>query len=424
MNEEKKLKLRDVVEECRKASFQLAKLKTSDKNKALNKMADLLVENKDEIIEANVVDLKEGRDNGLSEALLDRLKLNASRIKTMADALREISSFNDPVGEISNIKRRPSGIEVGEMRIPLGVIMMIYESRPNVTSDAAGLCLKAGNSIVLRGGKEAFNSNTVIAKQLRKGLQEVGINPAAVTLVPTTDREAMTKLLQFDELIDLVIPRGGEGLIRFVKDTSKIPVIMHYKGVCHIYIDKDADLEMAKQLTCEGKLSRPGVCNSLETMLVHRDVAEKFLSDTGKVLLENGAEIRGCEKTKAILPNITAVVEDDYYAEFLSKIIACKVVNSYDEARDHIQKYNSDHTDVIVTNNLKTARLFQQEINSSVVCVNASSRFSDGGELGLGAEIGISTSKLHAYGPMGIESLTTKKFIVTGDGNLRHGKIY
>lgn len=424
MTEEEKLNLVNLVQECNKASLQLAKLKTADKNRALYKMADLLETNNVEIVDANAIDLMEGKANGLSEAMLDRLKLDSERIKKMADALREIATFDDPVGEITNIKKRPSGIEVGEMRIPLGVIMMIYESRPNVTSDAAGLCLKAGNSIVLRGGKEAFNSNTAIAKQLQKGLADVGINPAAVTLVPTTDREAMTQLLQMDQLIDLVIPRGGEGLIRFVNDTSRIPVIMHYKGVCHIYVDKDADLEMAKQLTCEGKLSRPGVCNSLETMLVHTDVAEKFLNDTGKTLLENGAEIRGCEKTKTILPNATAANNDDYYAEYLSKIIACKVVANYDEAKDHIQKYGSDHTEVIVTSNLQIARLFQNEINSSVVCVNVSSRFSDGGELGLGAEIGISTSKLHAFGPMGIESLTTKKFIVIGDGNLRHGKVY
>jgi len=424
MTEEEKTKLVDLVQECKNASLQLAKLKTADKNRALNRMANLLETNGAEIIEANTIDLTEGKENGLSEAMLDRLKLDLARIKNMADALREIAGFNDPVGEITNIKKRPSGIGVGEMRIPLGVIMMIYESRPNVTSDAAGLCLKAGNSIVLRGGKEAFNSNMAIAKQLQKGLTDVGINPAAVTLVPTTDREAMTNLLQMDEFIDLVIPRGGEGLIRFVNNSSKIPVIMHYKGVCHIYIDKDADLEMAKQLTCEGKLSRPGVCNSLETMLLHKDIAAKFLNDTGNTLINNGAEIRGCEKTKTILPNTTEALDEDYYEEYLSKIIACKIVENYDEAKDHIQKYNSDHTEVIVTNNLQTARLFQQEINSSVVCVNASSRFSDGGELGLGAEIGISTSKLHAFGPMGIESLTTKKFVVTGDGNLRHGKTY
>lgn len=424
MTEEEKIKLVDLVQECKKASVQLARLKTADKNKALVKMADLLETNSDEIIESNSLDLSEGKDNGLSDAMLDRLKLDTNRIKNMADALREIASFNDPVGEIANIKRMPSGIEVGEMRIPLGVIMMIYESRPNVTSDAAGLCLKAGNTIVLRGGKESINSNVAIAKQLQNGLAAVGINPAAITLVPTTDRGAMKQLLRMHQLIDLVIPRGGEGLIRFVNDTSKIPVIMHYKGVCHIYIDKDVDLAMAKQLTCEGKLSRPGVCNSLETMLVHKDIAEKFLNDTGKTLLDNGCEIRGCKKTKTLLPNITEATVEDYYEEYLSKTIACKIVDDYDEAKDHIQKYNSDHTEVIVTNNLQTARLFQHEINSSVICVNASSRFSDGGELGLGAEIGISTSKLHAFGPMGLESLTTKKFIVMGDGNLRHGKVY
>jgi len=424
MTNEDKLNLEALVKEASSSSIEAAQLSTNKKNNVLNKMADLLELNTDKILTANIKDLEYGKTNSLSESMLDRLKLTKERITGMAQAIREIVLLPDPVGEITETKIRPNGIEVSKMRIPLGVIMMIYEARPNVTSDAAALCLKAGNTAILRGGKEAFHSNTAIANILQKALVEEEINPNIITLIPTTEREALNELLLMDDYIDLVIPRGGEGLIRFVKQNSRIPVIMHYKGVCHIYIDKDADLEMAKQLTCEGKISRPGVCNALETMLIHKDVAEKFLNDTGKVLINEGVEIRGCDKSKEILPEITSVTEEDYYEEFLAKIIASKVVNNYDDAVEHIQKYNSNHTEVIVTNNIKTARRFQREINSSVVCVNASARFSDGGQLGLGAEIGISTSKLHAYGPMGIESLTTEKFIITGDGQLRHEARY
>jgi glutamate-5-semialdehyde dehydrogenase len=424
MTNEEKINLELLVKEANNSSVEAAQLSTNQKNNVLLKMADMLEEDSSEILIANKRDLDAGESNGLSEAMLDRLKLTDERITGMAEAIREIVQLPDPVGEITETKKRPNGIEVSKMRIPLGVIMMIYEARPNVTSDAAALSLKAGNTAILRGGKEAFHSNTAIANILQKALVDEGINKNIITLIPTTDREAMSELLLMDNYIDLVIPRGGEGLIRFVNENSRIPVIMHYKGVCHIYIDKDADLEMAKQLTCEGKLSRPGVCNALETMLIHKDVAEKFLNDTGKVLLNEDVEIRGCDRTKEILHDVTTATEEDYYEEFLSKIIAAKVVDSFDEARSHIQKYNSDHTEIIVTNNIQTARKFQREINSSVVGVNASARFSDGGELGLGAEIGISTSKLHAYGPMGIESLTTEKFIITGNGQLRHGKQY
>ena len=424
MTNEDKINLEILVKEASNSSIEAAQLSTYKKNSVLLKMADMLELDSAEILSANIKDLESGKINGLTESMLDRLKLTNERISGMAQAVREIAQLPDPVGEITETKKRPNGIEVSKMRIPLGVIMMIYEARPNVTSDAAALCLKAGNTAILRGGKEAFHSNTAIANVLQKALMEEGINPNVITLIPTTEREAMNELLLMDEYIDLVIPRGGEGLIRFVNETSRIPVIMHYKGVCHIYIDKDADLEMAKQLTCEGKLSRPGVCNALETMLIHKDVAESFLNDTGKVLIKENVEIRGCNKTKEILSEVDTATDEDYYEEFLSKIIAAKVVDSFEEACSHIQKYNSDHTEIIVTNNIKTARRFQREINSSVVGVNASSRFSDGGQLGLGAEIGISTSKLHAYGPMGIESLTTEKFIITGDGQLRHNKLY
>ncbi len=419
-----KMDLELLVKEAKKSSIEVAQLSTNKKNSLLLKIAEMLEVSSADIISANLKDLEIGKKSGLSESMLDRLKLTNERIVSMAMAVREIAHLPDPVGEITETKKRPNGIEVSKMRIPLGVIMMIYESRPNVTSDAAALCLKAGNAVVLRGGKEAFHSNSAIANVLQKALLKEKVNPNIITLIPTTERKAMNKLLLMDNYIDLVIPRGGEGLIRFVNENSRIPVIMHYKGVCHIYIDKDADLEMAKQLTCEGKLSRPGVCNALETILIHKDVAEVFLNDTGKTLLNENTEIRGCKKTKEILHEVTNASEEDYYEEFLAKIIATKVVNDFEEATAHIQKYNSDHTEIIVTKNIETARRFQREINSSVVGVNASSRFSDGGQLGLGAEIGISTSKLHAYGPMGIESLTTEKFIITGNGQLRHDKRY
>lgn len=424
MTSKDRIDLEKLVKDASDSSIEVAQLSSDKKNSVLNKMANLLELNSDEILLANSKDIEAGKTNNLSEAMLDRLKLTNERIVGMATAVREIAELPDPVGEITETKKRPNGIEVSKMRIPLGVIMMIYEARPNVTSDAVALCLKAGNTVILRGGKEAFHSNTAIVKVLHDALVEEEINPNIITLIPTTEREAMNSLLLMDNYIDLVIPRGGEGLIRFVNETSRIPVIMHYKGVCHIYIDKDADLEMAKQLTCEGKLSRPGVCNALETMLIHKDVADSFLNDTGNVLLKEGVEIRGCEKTKQILPEIKNVSDEDYYEEFLSKIIASKVVDSFEDACNHIQKYNSDHTEIIVTNNIQTARRFQREINSSVVGVNASARFSDGGQLGLGAEIGISTSKLHAYGPMGIKGLTTEKFIITGEGQLRHDERY
>jgi len=304
MTNEDKLNLELLVKEASNSSIEAAQLSTTKKNSLLLKMADMLESNSDMILSANLKDLEAGRKNGLSDSMLDRLKLTNERIAGMAQAVREIAQLPDPVGEITETKKRPNGIEVSKMRIPLGVIMMIYEARPNVTSDAAALCLKAGNTAILRGGKEAFHSNTAIANVLQKALAEEGINKNIITLIPTTDRDAMNELLLMDNYIDLVIPRGGEGLIRYVNETSRIPVIMHYKGVCHIFIDKDADLEMAKQLTCEGKLSRPGVCNALETMLIHKDVAEHFLNDTGKVLLKENVEIRGCDQSKQILPLI------------------------------------------------------------------------------------------------------------------------
>ncbi len=412
--------LLDIARACKSASHQLARVGAAEKNKALLLVADQLEKDKEIIFAANAIDVENGKKRELSSAMIDRLILNEKRIAGMTDALRQVASFNDPVGEISEIRKRPSGIEVGMMRIPLGVISIIYESRPNVTSDAAGLCLKAGNAVLLRGGSEAFNSNKAIVDSMHKALAETEIPPDAISFVPTTDRAVMVDMLKLDEFIDLVIPRGGEGLIRFVAENSRIPVIKHYKGVCHLYVDKDAEPEMAVDLLIDGKTSRPGVCNALETLLVHKDIAQTFLPLAKAAMDKRGVELRGCAETLKVLPGIPEATEDDYYAEYLSLVIAVKIVNSYDEAVEHIVKYGSEHTEVIATNSMQTARAFQRDVNSSVVCVNASSRFSDGGELGLGAEIGISTTKLHAFGPMGLEALTTRKFIVTGNGETRH----
>ncbi|MFZ6034288.1 MAG: glutamate-5-semialdehyde dehydrogenase [Melioribacter sp.] len=409
-----------LAQKCKIASRKLAALDTNSKNKLLTSMAESLDNSRNKIIAANETDLKAAEEKGLSGALVDRLRLNDDRIDSMINAIKEIVQLNDPVGEIENVKTRPNGIQVGTMRIPLGVIAIIYEARPNVTSDAAALCIKSGNGVILRGGSEAFNSNAAIVEALKSGVEKSGVSPDILTFIPTTDREAMVELLKLEEYIDLVIPRGGEGLIRFVTQNSRIPVIKHYKGVCHLYVDKDADLDLALNLLIDGKTSRPAVCNALETLLVHKDIADKFLPAASSALKKKKVEIRGCGRTIEFIPDAKTATEEDYYAEYLDLIIAVKVVEDYDEAVEHIAKYGSNHTDVIATRNIFTARKFIKDVDSSSVMVNASSRFADGGELGLGAEIGISTSKLHAYGPMGLEALTTKKFIVFGEGQTRH----
>lgn len=412
--------LEAAVRACHAASKVMARATTAQKNRALRAMADHLLAQQTDLLAANAIDIHQAEMNGLSTAMVDRLVLTPERLARMAHALHEVAAFDDPVGRLSASTTRPNGIQVSQMQIPLGVIAMIYESRPNVTSDAAGLCLKAGNAVVLRGGSEAFHSNQAIAAALHAGLAEAGLPPAALTLIPTTDRAAIAELLTLNQYIDLVIPRGGEGLIRYVDTHSRIPVIKHYKGVCHLYVDAQANLDTAIDLLIDGKTSRPGVCNALETLLVHQAVAEQFLPMAGKALGARGVTLRGCPQTQALLPTAEAATEADYDAEYLDLLLAVRVVQDFDEALAHIDRYSSDHTDVIVTEDLTNARRFMRAVGSAVVLVNASSRFSDGGELGLGAEIGISTTKLHAYGPMGLDALTTRKFVVMGEGQTRH----
>ena len=405
---------------CSQAARQVANLSTARKNRVLHNMADALLDHQSTILDANETDVSGARDDGLPEAMVDRLVLNEERLQKMATALREVAGFADPVGKMSETKTRPSGIEVGRMRIPLGVIAMIYEARPNVTSDAAGLCFKAGNAVFLRGGSEAFHANHAIADALHEALEAEDVNPAVITLVPTTDRAAVQEMLTLNQHIDLVIPRGGEGLIRFVDETSRIPVIKHYKGVCHLYVDAEANLDIADDLLVDGKTSRPSVCNALETLLVHEDVADTYVPRAYALLQEAGVEVRGGEHVRRIVPDVAPATEDDYAAEYLDLTIAMRVVEDSSAAQNHIATYGSNHTEVVVTDDLPTARQFVRSVDASVVLVNASSRFSDGGELGLGAEIGISTTKLHAYGPMGLRALTTQKFVVYGQGETRH----
>ena len=417
---ERSYHLKELARECRKASSIVAQLSTTEKNKLLQTMAKVLLDQKQDIIDANTRDLSKARGNGLSDAMIDRLVLNTPRIEKMATALQEIAELPDPVGEITKTWYRPNGLQVSYQRIPLGVIAMIYESRPNVTSDAAGLCLKSGNAVYLRGGSEAFSSTQAIADALHHALESHRLPPGAITLVPTTDREAILEMLHLTDLIDVVIPRGGEGLIRFVNENSRIPVIKHYKGVCHQFVDASADVDMAIDLLIDGKCSRPGVCNALETILVHSQIADTFLTKAAPILDHHGVTLKGCQRTMRILESIQPANEDDFFAEYLSLTLSIKIVDSLDQAVAHIAEYGSDHTEVIVTQDYANAREFLRRVNSSVVLVNASSRFSDGGELGLGAEIGISTTKLHAFGPMGLQALTTKKFVVQGDGQVRH----
>jgi len=403
----------------RVAARLMAKAATEAKNRALRATAALLRQRRDDIYAENEKDLGAAEKAGLTGAKLDRLRITDRVLEEMAAGLEEVAQLPDPVGAVTRMWTRPNGLQVGRMRIPLGVICIIYESRPNVTVDAAGLCLKAGNAVILRGGSEAIHSNGVLTRILQDAFQKGGLPDKAVQLVGITDRRAVTELLRQEELIDLVIPRGGESLIRFVVEHAKMPVLKHYKGVCHIFVDEDADLDMAETVCMNAKVQRPGVCNAMETLLVHEKVAKAFLPRVARALEAAKVELRGCPHTLAILPHIKAAAPDDWGMEFLDLILAVRVVPDMATAVQHIETYGSQHTEAIITSDYRRAHQFLQLVDSSVVLVNASTRFNDGYQLGLGAEIGISTSKLHAFGPMGVEELTTTKFVVYGNGQIR-----
>jgi len=411
--------IEDMAKDAKAAARLLRKIERDTKDAALRLMADRLLQRKKDIVRENKKDLALAEEKGLTSAMIDRLTLDDKTIRSMAEGLREIAVLSDPVGEVTGMWKRPNGLMVGRVRIPLGVIGFIYESRPNVTVDAASLCLKSGNAVILKGGSEAINSNLILEKILKESLEETGLPQNAIQVVPSTDRKAVRILLGLEDYVDIIIPRGGEGLIRFVAEHSRIPVLKHYKGVCHIYVDEFADIVTASDVCFNAKVQRPGVCNAMETMLVHDKITGDFLPLIAKRLLEAGVEIRGCPKTLSLLPQAVPAEEADWAAEFLDLILAVKIVSSMDEALDHIDKYGSDHTEAIITKDYERSMKFLREVDSSVVLVNASTRFNDGNQLGLGAEIGINTSKLHAFGPMGLEELTTTKFIVYGNGQVR-----
>jgi glutamate-5-semialdehyde dehydrogenase len=404
---------------ARAASLEIAKCPSDKKNEVLVAIAVNIEKLASHIQEENQKDLARAKKMGLADAMIDRLTVTDATIKSMSQGLREVAQLNDPVGSTSKAWLRPNGLKVSRMRIPLGVIGIIYESRPNVTIDAAGLCLKAGNAVILRGGSEALNSNQALAGIVGQVLGETGLPQETVQVVPVRDRKAVNVLLNQEEFIDLIIPRGGEGLIRFVVEHSTIPVLKHYKGVCHVFVDEGADIEMAQEICYNSKVQRPGVCNAMETMLVHRSMAQEFLPKMAERFVKTGVEIRGCPETCSILPGAHKAGESDWPEEYLDLILAVRVVEDMEQAISHIAEYGSSHTEAIVTRDFNRGNRFVREVDSSVVLVNASTRFNDGGELGLGAEIGISTSKLHAFGPMGVEELTTTKFLVFGDGQVR-----
>jgi len=411
--------IKTLAMECRLAAQTLAQLDGPAKAALLTRMAAALEADSAAILAANALDLAAARDKGVGSAMLDRLALDSKRLAAIADALREVAALPDPVGQVTRDDVRPNGIRVQKVRVPLGVIAMIYEARPNVTADAAALCIKAGNGVILRGGSEAIHSNTAIAAALRGALEAHGVPAAALTLVEDLRRETMLELLQLNDIVDLAIPRGGEGLIRFVAEHARVPVIKHYKGVCHLFVDDSADPALALRLLIDGKVSRPSACNSLETLLVHADIATAFLPQAVQALRDRGVEVRGDEASRRLVPDLGEATDADFAAEFLDLVIAVRVVADLDAAIAHIRHYGSDHTEVIATGDTAHAERFVQALRSAVVMVNASSRFSDGGELGLGAEIGISTTRLHAYGPMGLEALTVERFVVRGEGQTR-----
>ncbi len=411
--------MQGVGERAREASRIMARIDTATKNQVLLKIADLIIESQDKLLEANALDLAAAKTNDLDAALLDRLELTPERIKSMADGLRQVAELPDPIGEISAMEERPSGIKVGRMRVPLGVIGIIFESRPNVTADAAGLCLKSGNATILRGGSEAINSNQAIATCIKEGLLSCGLPVDAAQVIETTDRAAVGELLKMSEYVDVIIPRGGKGLIERVSKEARMPVIKHLDGICHVYIDDHADIDKAVKIAYNAKTQRYGTCNTMECLLVAENIAEPVLKKLAPLYEDAGVEIRGCDKSQKILPGITSASDEDYHTEYLAPIMSLRIVSGIEEAMNHIQEYGSNHTDAIVTEDQDNADRFIREVDSSSVMVNASTRFADGFEYGLGAEIGISTDKFHARGPVGLEGLTSQKYIVIGDGHIR-----
>ncbi len=411
--------VKDVVKSARKASGSIARATAEVKNAVLEAMAQNLLRGRDRLKEQNSLDLQAGRHAGLSEAMLDRLELTDKRIEGMAESIRTIAQLKDPVGGVIDGWTVPNGLRIQKVRVPLGVICIIYESRPNVTADAAALCLKSGNAVILRGGREALRSNVAIQRELARALEGTDIDPKVVQLIETTDRAAVPELLTAEGYVDVVIPRGGKGLIRTVVQTATVPVIKHYEGICHTFVDAGCDMEMALRICENAKCQRPGTCNAMETLLVHEQVAEEFLGRMAPVFEERGVELRGCERTCRILPGLQPATENDWRTEYLDLILSVRIVRDVHQAIEHINTYGSGHSDAIVTKSLRSAELFRQRVDSAAVYVNASTRFTDGGEFGLGAEIGISTDKLHARGPMALEELTTYKWVIAGDGQLR-----
>ncbi|MDE0856634.1 MAG: glutamate-5-semialdehyde dehydrogenase [Nevskia sp.] len=411
--------MRSAGERARNASRAVAKASTGEKNAALFELARIIEDEAAAILDANALDMRSAREGKLEQALLDRLELTRDRIAAMADGVRQVAALPDPVGEMFDLKMRPSGIQVGRMRVPLGVVGIIYESRPNVTADAAALCLKSGNACILRGGSEALHSNQAIARCIQRALRDAGLPPEAVQVLDITDREAVGEMLTMPQFVDVVIPRGGKGLVAFVSENARVPVIKHLDGNCHVYIDGEADIEKAVAIAVNAKTQRYGTCNTMETLLVDAPIALRVLPELGRIYAGHGVELRGCERTRKILPQARPAKPEDWDTEFLAPILAIKVVDGLDQAIDHITRHGSQHTDAIVSENYSKVRRFLREVDSASVMVNASTRFADGYEYGLGAEIGISTDKFHARGPVGLEGLTSVKWVVLGDGHVR-----
>ncbi len=406
-------------QKAKEASYELSNASTNTKNNALLFMAEELINEKEAILKANAIDIEYAKENGISEAMLDRLSLNEDRINGMADGLKELIGLPDPIGEVISMWQRPNGLQIGQKRVPLGVIGIIYEARPNVTCDAAGLCLKSGNTVILRGGSDAINSNKEIVRVLVKGLERAGLPKECVQLIEDTSREVATEMMKLNEYIDVLIPRGGAGLIKSVVKNATVPVIETGTGNCHIYVDESADFEMAKNIVVNAKASRPSVCNAAEKLLINKNIAEEFLPIAVKALREAGVVLRGDEKAQAIIDDIEKANDEDWGKEYLDYVMAVKIINDVDEAINHINKYGTGHSEAIITESYKNSQKFLQKVDAAAVYVNASTRFTDGSEFGFGAEIGISTQKLHARGPMGLKELTTIKYVIYGNGQIR-----